>query len=55
MSTKWEINKVDDENVQTTGFLHATSETTVPNAYLLQLIKLKNTRKGKLSEETQVT
>ena len=45
MGVKWEINEVDDENAQTNGFLHTTNETNVPNAYLYQLIKLKNTKK----------
>ena len=55
MCVKWEINKIDDENAQKVGSLHATSEITVPNAYMFQVIKLENTKTGKLSEETQVT
>ena len=47
MGVKWETNKVDDESAQTTGFLHTTNEITVPIAYLYQLIKLKNTTKGR--------
>ena len=45
MGAKWEIKKVNGESAQVTGFLHATNETTVPNDYLYQLIKLKNTMK----------
>ena len=43
---KWEIKKVNGENAQAIGFLHATNEFIVPNGYLYQLIELKNTRKG---------
>ena len=46
MGAKYEINKVDGESAQATGFLHATNEFIVPNDYLYQLIKLKNTKKG---------
>ena len=47
---KWDFKKVNGENAQMTGFLHATTGIIVPYDYLYQTIKQKNTVKEKKPE-----
>ena len=42
---EWKFNDDDDENMQTTDFLHSPNEIVEPNAYLNQMISSEDTKK----------